>query len=102
FLRGRLESALQMRRGLGLERPGAALRWVHGESDGLPGVVVDRYADFLVMQVLSAGIERWRIPLANMLMELTGARGVYERSDVDVRKLEGLPERAGNLLGEEP
>jgi 23S rRNA (cytosine1962-C5)-methyltransferase len=78
------------------------LRWVHGESDGLPGLVVDSYADTLVMQVLSAGIERWRDVLASMLMELTGARGVYERSDVDVRKLEGLPERTGNLLGEEP
>jgi len=106
FLRGRLESALEMRRGLGLERPGAALRWVHGESDGLPGLVVDRYADFLVLQALSAGAERWRDTLASLLLELSGAtqsvRGIYERSDVDVRRLEGLPERTGCLLGEEP
>ena len=102
FLRGRLEAALAMRRGLGLERPGAALRWVHGESDGLPGLVVDRYADFLALQALSAGAERWRETLAGLLLELTGAKGIYERSDVDVRKLEGLPERTGNLLGEEP
>lgn len=102
FLRKRLESALQMRRRLGQEHPGAALRWVHGESDGLPGLVVDRYADFLVMQVLSAGIEHWREPLAGLLQELTGARGIYERSDVDVRKLEGLAERTGVLLGDEP
>lgn len=102
FLRNRLEAALQMRRRLGLERPGAALRWVHGESDGLPGLVVDRYADTLVMQVLAAGAERWRDTLAGLLLELSGARGIYERSDVDVRKLEGLEERTGNLLGEEP
>lgn len=102
FLRGRLEAALQLRRSLGLERPVAGVRWVHGESDGLPGVVVDRYADFLVLQALSAGAESWRETLAGLLLDLTGAQGIYERSDVDVRKLEGLPERAGNLLGEEP
>lgn len=102
FLRQRLEAALQLRRGLNMERPGAALRWVHGESDGLPGLVVDRYADYLVMQVLSAGAERWRETLAGLLLELTGARGIFERSDVDVRKLEGLAQRTGNLLGEAP
>ena len=102
FLRARLESALEMRRGLGLERPGAAVRYVHGESDGLPGLVVDRYADYLVMQALSAGAERWRETLASLLLELTGARGIYERSDVDVRRLQGLAERTGCLLGDEP
>jgi len=102
FFRRRLESAIQMRRSLGLERPGAAVRLVHGESDGLPGLVVDRYADFLVMQVLSAGIERWRERLGRILLDLTGAQGIYERSDVDVRHLEGLLERSGGLLGSTP
>jgi 23S rRNA (cytosine1962-C5)-methyltransferase len=102
FLRQRLESAIQMRRSLGLERPGAAVRLVHGESDGLPGLVVDRYADYLVMQVLSAGIERWRERLGRILLELSGAQGIYERSDVDVRRLEGLLERSGSLLGSTP
>lgn len=102
FLRRRLEAAVQMRQGLGLDRPGAAVRYVHGESDGLPGLVVDRYADYLVLQALSAGVERWRDTLAGLLQELTGAKGFYERSDVDVRKLEGLPERTGSLLGEAP
>ena len=102
FLRQRLESAIHMRRSLGLERAGAAVRLVHGESDGLPGLVVDRYADFLVMQVLSAGIERWRERLGRILLELTGVSGIYERSDVDVRRLEGLLERSGSLLGSTP
>jgi 23S rRNA (cytosine1962-C5)-methyltransferase len=102
FFRRRLESAIHMRRSLGLERPGAAVRLVHGESDGLPGLVVDRYADFLVLQVLSAGIERWRERLGRILLELSGAQGIYERSDVDVRRLEGLLERSGSLLGNTP
>ena len=102
FFRQRLESAIQMRHSLGQERPGAAVRLVHGESDGLPGLVVDRYADFLVMQVLSAGVERWRERLGRILLELTGVQGIYERSDVDVRRLEGLLERSGGLLGNTP
>jgi 23S rRNA (cytosine1962-C5)-methyltransferase len=75
---------------------------VHAESDGLPGLIVDRYADTLVMQFLSAGAERWREPLAGLCLALSGANGIFERSDVDVRSLEGLPERAGPMRGEEP
>jgi 23S rRNA (cytosine1962-C5)-methyltransferase len=79
-----------------------ALRLVHAESDGLPGLIVDRYADTLVMQFLSAGAERWRDTITQSCLEISGARGAYERSDVDVRRLEGLPERSGMLAGEEP
>jgi 23S rRNA (cytosine1962-C5)-methyltransferase len=75
------------------------MRLVHGESDGLPGLVVDRYGDTLVMQVLSAGMERWRGALADLLVELTGCANLYERSDAEVRDLEGLPARAGILRG---
>jgi 23S rRNA (cytosine1962-C5)-methyltransferase len=64
--------------------------------------VVDRYGEILVVQLLSAGPERWRETLADLLLELGGARSVYERSDVDVRRLEGLPERSGALRGPEP
>ncbi len=99
FFRSRLEAALALREALAPRLESDAWRLVHGESDGLPGLVVDRYADTLVMQVLSAGAERWRDLLAGMLLELSGARRLYERSDVDVRRLEGLPERSGPLLG---
>ncbi len=100
FFRARLERALALRAALVPRMESDALRLVHGESDALPGLVVDRYADTLVIQVLSAGAERWRDTLASLLMELSGAARLYERSDVDVRRLEGLPERRGLLLGE--
>ena len=78
------------------------MRLVHGESDGLPGLVVDRYADTAVVQMLSAGAERWRGLWGPALAELAGVRYVYERSDVEVRSLEGLHPRTGPLLGEAP
>jgi 23S rRNA (cytosine1962-C5)-methyltransferase len=76
-----------------------AYRMVYAESDQLPGLIVDQYADTLVLQVLSAGIERWRDNIADILLELSGATHIYERSDVEVRKLEGLIERTGPLRG---
>jgi 23S rRNA (cytosine1962-C5)-methyltransferase len=79
-----------------------AYRLVYAESDNLPGLIVDRYGDTLVIQVLSAGIETWRDTIADILMELTDARHIYERSDVEVRKLEGLKERTGPLRGNPP
>jgi 23S rRNA (cytosine1962-C5)-methyltransferase len=79
-----------------------AYRLVHGESDGLPGLIVDRYGDYLVMQCLSAGIEYWRETLASLLVSLTGVANVYERSDGDVRELEGLGERVGPMRGATP
>jgi len=78
----------------------SALRLVHAESDGFPGLVIDRYEDVLVMQVLSAGPELWKETIADLLLELTTARHIYERSDVDVRHLEGLAERVGPLRGD--
>jgi 23S rRNA (cytosine1962-C5)-methyltransferase len=76
-----------------------AMRLVHGESDGLPGLVVDRYADVLVAQFLAAGVERWREGLLDSLMALTGCAAIYERSDAEVRKLEGLQPRSGFVRG---
>lgn len=102
FFRMRLKTALDLRKTAGVEQETDAYRLVHGESDGLPGLVVDRYGDVLVMQVLSAGIERWREPIADLLVEVTGASAVYERSDVDVRELEGLEARVGRVRGAEP
>lgn len=79
-----------------------ALRLVYAESDRLPGLIVDRYADTLVVQFLSAGAEFWRETILDLLVKLTGITSIYERSDVDVRKLEGLPERSGLARGAEP
>ncbi len=97
FMRGRLEASIR-RRDL-LHGASDALRLVHGESDGLPGLIVDRYADVVVVQILSAGAERWRSLWGPALAELTQARAVYERSDVEVRTLEGLVPRSGALVG---
>lgn len=102
FLR-RLRSAIEARKCAGLGDGGNnALRLVHGESDGLPGLVVDRYADTLVMQVLACGAEHWREPVADILVELTGCQRIYERSDAEVRELEGLLPRCGVVRGAEP
>ncbi len=101
FFRQRLGTSIANRYPLFIDAPPqTAARLVHAESDGLPGLVVDRYADTLVMQVLSAGVERWRETIADLLLVLTNARRVYERSDAEVRKLEGLPLRVGHIRGE--
>ena len=77
----------------------SGMRLVHGESDGLPGLIVDRYGDTLVAQFLSSGAERWKSVLADALLEHTGLRLLYERSDASSRALEGLPETTGWLRG---
>ena len=99
LLRTRLTQALALRRMCGNQE---ALRLVHGESDGLPGLIVDRYADTLVLQASSAGAARWREAAADLLLELTGCARVYERSDAEVMRLEGIPARSGPLRGDAP
>lgn len=79
-----------------------ATRLVNAESDGLPGLIVDRYADFLVCQFLSAGAEYWRETVVSVLPELVPCAGIYERSDVEVRAKEGLTLRTGVLAGAPP
>jgi 23S rRNA (cytosine1962-C5)-methyltransferase len=111
FFRRRIASALALRSTLGFSpRPlgegsgvrADALRLIHAESDRLPGLIVDRYSDVLVFQSLTAGSEFWRETLAEILLEKTGAAAIYERSDADVRELEGLPVRNGWLRGTTP
>jgi len=115
FWRRRLQHAIAARSALGLRHgapaatAGAAVRGattayrvVHAESDDLPGLIVDRYGDWLVAQFLTLGMDHRRDEIIQPLVDLLEPRGVYERSDVDVRKLEGLEERAGLLWGEEP
>jgi 23S rRNA (cytosine1962-C5)-methyltransferase len=80
----------------------SGLRLVHAESDSLPGFILDRYGPVLVAQFLSAGAEAWRDTLIHSAMELSRAGIAYERSDVDVRELEGLPQRSGPLVGSLP
>lgn len=74
-------------------------RLVHGESDGLPGVIADLYGDTAVVQLLAAGAERWRDAIADALARIPGVMRVYERSDADVRALEGLRPTSGWLRG---
>lgn len=102
FFQKKLADAVELRKSLIPEASTNALRLVHAESDGLPGLVVDRYGDTLVLQLLSAGVERWKNELVRLLERVTGFSSIYERSDVDVRKLEGLPPSVGPLLGPAP
>lgn len=102
WFRGRLDRAVRARAALAARSELDAYRLVYGESDGIPGLIVDRYADFLVCQFLTAGVERWRREIVEALASLGGYAGVYERSDVAVRTLEGLDERRGLLAGSEP
>jgi len=103
FLRRRLERALSGRLALEKDPANTAYRLVYAESDGLPGVIVDRYGPYLVLQLLSWGAERWREDLVGLLAERCAPRGIYERTDAAIRRLEGLPPRPDGLLwGEEP
>ena len=91
FFRRRIQFATLKRAPLELEKVTDAVRLIHGESDGLPGLIVDRYGSCLVVQFLSAGADTWRDTIADALVDLTGVKNIYERSDADVRELEGLP-----------
>jgi 23S rRNA (cytosine1962-C5)-methyltransferase len=107
FFRRRLQRAISARLSPlpAGEGPGVradALRLVYAESDRLPGLIVDRYADTLVLQSLTAGSEYWKELLADLLLELTGLTNIYERSDADVRQLEGLSPAVGPLRGATP
>ena len=103
FWRRRLERSIAARHALADDPATTAYRLVHAESDYLPGLVVDRYGDWLVVQFLTLGVERQKDELVDLLFGLVeGVRGVYERSDVDVRAKEGLAERVGLLSGREP
>jgi 23S rRNA (cytosine1962-C5)-methyltransferase len=104
FFKSRLADAIAYRERYGNlpTGPGASYRLVHAEADGLPAFVVDKYGDYLVTQVLSLGMAE-RLPmLTELLVELMNPKGVYERSDVLVRSLEGLPQASGVLWGEAP
>jgi len=98
FFERRIRAAVALRKRLPIESDG--LRLVHGEADGLPGLIVDRYASVLSVQFLSAGTERWKATIADALLAATGCTKLYERSDSGVRGLEGLPPVKGWLRGD--
>ena len=97
FFSSRIQASLDHRHRIGFDHP--MMRLVHAESDGLPGLIVDRYGDVVVYQLLSAGVEYWKEEIPEILANLTGAETIYERSDGDVREKEGLPKRAGTVIG---
>ena len=99
FFRRKIRAAIDTRKRLGIERQSNAFRLVYAESDGIPGLIVDRYGEVLVFQSLTAGSEFWKETLANLLLEETGLSTIYERSDADVRELEGLGPNVGLLRG---
>jgi 23S rRNA (cytosine1962-C5)-methyltransferase len=102
FLRDRLARAIRSRHPDQEKWHDACGRLVHAESDGFPGLIVDRYADFLVCQFLSAGAEYWRDTAVAALRELAPCKGIYERSDTNARDKEGLPRRTGVMAGQPP
>ena len=93
FFERRIAQALAIRARLPIKSD--AMRLIHGEADGLPGLIVDRYADTLCAQFLSVGVERWKAVITTQLLRATGLARLYERSDTSLRKLEGLEPRAG-------
>lgn len=99
FWQGRLERAIAART---LPAGTDACRLVYAEADGLPGLVVDRYGDWLVMQCLTAGMASRRDEIAGLLAELLSPAGIYARDDADVRRQEGLALETGPLVGAEP
>ena len=98
FFERRIARAVAVRARLPIDSD--AMRLVHGEADGLPGLVVDRYGDTLSAQFTAAGVERWKGVIADALLKVTGLQRLYERSDASVRELEGLPSVTGWLRGE--
>ena len=97
FFRALVARSIEARARFDIQSDG--LRLIHGEADGLPGLIVDRYGDTLVAQFLSGGAERWKAVLADALLAETGLSRLYERSDASARGLEGLPEATGWLRG---
>src|SRR5688572_7397480 len=100
LLRSRLQRAIQFRESLQLDA--TAYRLVHGEADLLPSLVIDRYADYLVVQALSQGMDRWLPAITATLQELLAPAGILARNDPKVRALEGLEQRIADLAGAIP
>ena len=101
FIAARVNAAVAARSAM-IDSSHDGCRLIHAESDRLPGVVADRYGDVVVLQLSSAGADAWREAIVAALAASTGCACVYERSDAEVRSLEGLPQRAGVAAGALP
>ena len=102
FFKRRIGAAVARRQAMPELRGQQGLRLIHAESDGLPGVIADQYGDTVVIQLTSAGADKWRNAIVAGLVKATGCARVYERSDSDVRGLEGLEPTTGWVHGEAP
>jgi len=102
FFKRRVAAAVARRAALPELARQQGLRLIHAESDGLPGVIADQYSDTVVVQLTSAGAEKWRTAITDALVKATGCVRVYERSDSEVRGLEGLEPATGWIHGEAP
>lgn len=102
FIAGRVARAIGARAPLLAHEQTDALRFINGEADGLPGLVVDRYADYLVCQFTTVGAERWKPVILAALGTYWPCTGIFERSDAEVREREGLTPVTGLLAGAEP
>jgi 23S rRNA (cytosine1962-C5)-methyltransferase len=100
LIQHRILEAIKLRRTLPEHDLSNAWRLLYGESDGLPGLVADSYADYAVVHFHSAGWESFREDMARMLMEAASLRGVYDGSDAAMREREGLSASHGELCGE--
>lgn len=102
FIRDRLIQSIHSRNRIMSDNRYSAYRLVNAESDGIPGVVIDRYGDYLVCQFHSAGAELWKAEIVTLLADLMPLSGIYERSEGDGRTKEGLAPQVGRLWGQEP
>jgi len=96
----RIEAAVAYRRRHGVDERLCRVVW--SESDGLPGVIVDRYGDYLVLQTLTLAMDRRRELIVDALRDLLQPKGIVERNDTNIRLAEGLEHRTGMLFGDEP
>jgi 23S rRNA (cytosine1962-C5)-methyltransferase len=102
FFENRIDVSIKRRLYLMKKYDDSAWRLIHAESDQIPGLIVDQYNDVLVIQILSSGSEYHRNTIVDALKKITGLNNIYERSDLDVRKIEGLKERTGPISGKIP
>ncbi|HBM15834.1 MAG TPA: 23S rRNA (cytosine(1962)-C(5))-methyltransferase RlmI [Lentisphaeria bacterium] len=102
LIRQKVESAVNFRSSRMFSRNSNCVRLVFGEADGIPGLIVDKFAEYLVCQFLFTGTEFHKDIIVSILNELVPNKGIYERSDVDIREKEGLPLSVGVLSGSEP
>jgi 23S rRNA (cytosine1962-C5)-methyltransferase len=96
FFKNKIQSCWQYRQQTGYTEN---CRLVFGEADGLPQLIIDKFNDYFVIQTLALGIDRWKPVIVEALLEIFSPKGIYERNDVPVRELEGLPQQKGFLTG---